>query len=469
VAVGSSHPGATMRIRTVIGLLLALAAIAFFANVGSLNTSLFQQRIQITPTLAVPLWTAFMGVFLSGILTFAVIFLLRGSAGLIDRWRLLVQGRRAGRALELLYARAMEAVLEGREEKALEYLTTILTREPEHFHALVMSGAVLRSLKRLPEAVEMHKKAHRLRDTDMEPLYELVKDYETLGQVGKAKVVLDRIIQLRPRRALSAYRTLRKYAMGEEDWGRAWELQRLIEAQVEKHPQKLEAERRQSLGIRYQMALAVAADGKEKDALNTLRRIARSDPSFVPAHVKLGEILRAQGQAQAAVQVWQTGFDQTSSPVFLSLMEEHFLSEEDPQGAIDALQQAVGRSERDFLARLYLARLFLRLEMIDEAHREFRTLASRVQSSPSLDAYLGFVLERRGEYRDAAAAYGRVIRGLDFLALRYRCTLCDERVTAWADRCGVCGEWNTVGPEPGDSPSLEDQGLSQGPIYSRTA
>jgi lipopolysaccharide biosynthesis regulator YciM len=457
-----------MRIRTFLGILIALGAIAFLAQLGGLNTPLLSLKVHVTPAVTLPLWMAFAGAFFSGVLAFALVFLLRGSASLIERWRIL-QGRRAGHALEELYARGVEAVLEGREEKALEHFQTILSREPEHYAALVRAGAVMRSLKRAPEAVDLHKRAHRLRDTDMEPLYELVKDYEAMDQMAKAKVVLGRIIQLRPRRALSAYRTLRSYAMRENDWSRAWELQGLIEDQVEKSPTKLEAERRHHIGIRYQLALLAAQEGKEKDALNALRKITRSDPSFVPAHVKLGEILRHQGQPEAAVQVWSAGFEQTGSAIFLSILEEHFLSEEDPEGAIQALQEAVARSERSYIPRLFLARLYMRLEMIDEAFREFRSLASSVKVSPSLQAHLAFVLERRGEHREAAAAYRQVIKDLDFLKLRYRCQICDEHTSTWSDRCPVCGEWNQVAPDFGEDPSIEDKGLSQGPIYSRTA
>jgi lipopolysaccharide biosynthesis regulator YciM len=112
----------------------------------------------------------------------------------------------------------------------------------------------------------------------------------------------------------------------------------------------------------------------------------------------------------------------------------------------------------------------MRLEMIDEALREFRMLASRVKApSSSLQAHLGFVLERRGEHREAAAAYRQVLKDLDFLRLHYRCQVCDERPPAWTDRCPVCGEWNQVVPDFGEDPSLEEKGLTHGPIYSRTA
>jgi lipopolysaccharide biosynthesis regulator YciM len=457
-----------MQIKTSLGILAALALVAMLAAVGMQNQPLLDQPVRLTPTVGIPLWAAMLGVFLTGVMVFVLLFVLRGSADLLDRFKML-QGRRAGRAVDELYSRGMEAVLEGREEKALEHFQAILSRDPEHFQALVKSGAVLRSLKKLPEAVEMHKRAHRLRESDLEPLYELVKDYEALDQLAKAKVVLNRIIQLRPRRALSAYRKLRKYAMADGDWARAWELQGLIENQMEKSPLKLEAERRYSVGIRYEMAGAAAREGREKDALNALRRITRAEPAFVPAHLRLGEILRGMNQPDQAVRVWAAGFDHTNAPVFLTAIEEHFLNDEAPEQAIEALRQAADRSRRDFLPRFALARLYLRLEMIDEAFREFKTLASRATGSLTMHAFVGLVRERRGEHRDAVGEYRKVLDQMDLLKQQFRCKVCEERYGAWLDRCRVCGEWNQITLDFGEDPTLEDLGISTGPVYSRTA
>jgi lipopolysaccharide biosynthesis regulator YciM len=237
---------------------------------------------------------------------------------------------------------------------------------------------------------------------------------------------------------------------------------------MEKTPYKLEAERRYSIGIRYEMACAAARAHKEKDALNALRKITKSDPVFVPAHLKLGEILKSQGHVQQAVHVWEGGFEQSGAPVFLSTIEEQFLAEEDPEGAIRAAQEAVARSRKDFLPRFFLAKLYLRLEMIDEAYREFRSLAARATSSTTLHAYLGSVLERRGEHREAAAEYRQVIKDLEYMKLQYRCQVCDERYAAWSDRCRTCGEWNQIALDFGEDPTLEDLGLSPGPVYSQT-
>ncbi len=457
-----------MQIKTSLGILAALALVAILAAVGMQNQPLLAHPVRLSSTASIPLWAAMLGAFLSGLLVFVLLFILRGSTDLLDRVKML-QGRRAGRAVDEIYSRGMEAVLEGREEKALEHFQAILSRDPEHLQALVKAGAVLRTLKKLPEAVEMHKRAHRLRESALEPLYELVKDYESLDQIAKARVVLNRIIQLRPRRALSAYRKLRKYAMNEGDWARAWELQGLIENQMEKTPHKLEAERRYSVGIRYEMAGAAARDGREKDALNALRRITRAEPSFIPAHVRLGEILRGMRQGAQAVRVWAAGWDHTNAPVFLTAIEEYFLSEESPEEAIEALRQAADRSRRDFLPRFALARLYMRLEMIDEAFREFNALASRATGSITMHAYVGLVRERRGEHAAAVSEYRSVLDQLELLKQQYRCQLCEERYEAWADRCRVCGEWNQVALDFGEDPTLEDLGISTGPVYSRTA
>ena len=457
-----------MQIRTFIGILVSLGIVTLLAGLAYQNQGLLDQSFQITQSRSVPLWSALVGAFIAGVLVFVVLFLLRGSADLVERWRML-QGRRAGRAADELYHRGVAAVLEGREEKALEHFHAILQRDPEHFMALLKAGAVLRTLKRLPEAVDHHKRAHRLREKDLEPLYELVRDYEALDQVAKSKVVLNRIIELRPRRALSAYRKLRKYAIKEGDWERAWELQGLIENRIERTPYKLEAERRYSVGIQYEMAVAAARVDRIKESLNGLRKLARTAPEFVPAHVKLGELLVSLGQTQDALAVWASGFEQTGSAVFLSHIEEFFLSKEDPEGAIQALQEAISRAHRDFLPRFFLAKLYMRLEMIDEAHREFKTLVGRASSSPTLSAHLGYVYERRQEYEKASMAYREVVKDQEYLNLQYRCQVCDERYDRWADRCDVCGEWNQVTLDFREDPTLEELDVSTGPAYSRTA
>ena len=78
-----------MQIRTFLGILAALALVAYLAILGYLNQPLLDQGFRVTPSVTVPLWTVLVGVFVAGVLTVMISFLLRGSADLVERWRLL--------------------------------------------------------------------------------------------------------------------------------------------------------------------------------------------------------------------------------------------------------------------------------------------------------------------------------------------------------------------------------------------
>jgi lipopolysaccharide biosynthesis regulator YciM len=453
-----------MKIRTFLILLGILILTAAAAVLVIRNQQILSARFSITDTVTLPVYAVLGAGFLAGAVLVLTGSVFRDSRDLLRRLEGM-RGAKETKHLGELYRQGMEAFLEGQEERALSHFQTILATDPSNVDALLRAGQVERALKNLKEAAEYHRKAHRLREDDLEPLYELVKDYEALGQIAKSKVVLNRIIQLRPRKAVSAYRKLRKYALKEGDWSRAWEIQGLIEAQTEKTPYKMEAEKRFNAGIRYQIALEKAGSNRREGA-NLLRKIVRSNPEFVPGHVKLGSVLIEMGQAGAGVEAWARGFEATGSPVFLTCMEDHFLSNSEPESAIEALRTAVTRSRSDFLPKLFLARLYLRLEMIDEAHREFRALKDRVSSSPSMHAFLASIHERRGDPREAVAEYREALKLLDLPRLYYRCAVCETRYPDWTDRCSVCMEWNQIVLDFGEDETLEELGSIQGPLYS---
>jgi len=65
----------------------------------------------------------------------------------------------------------------------------------------------------------MHRRAMRLRETDLTPLYQLVADYEESGAIENAKAILNRIIELNPKRSLAA---CRKYGVQVHVWKVNW-------------------------------------------------------------------------------------------------------------------------------------------------------------------------------------------------------------------------------------------------------
>jgi len=454
-----------MKIRTFLILLLNLAATAAAALLVIRNQEALSAPFEITDTSWVPLYVVLAGAFLLGAVLILTGAVFRDSRDVLRKLQGL-RGRKESKQLEKLHRLGVESFLEGQEEKALVHFQAILSADPNDVDTLIQAGKVQRALRNPKEAVEFHRRAHRLRKDDLEPLYELEKDYRALGQNDKAKVVLNRIIKMRPGKALSAYRKLRKYAMQEADWERAWQIQGLIESQTEKTPFKQEVERRFNVGIRYEIAVAKSREGREKECANLLRKLVRTDAKFIPAHVRLGESLIRMGQRTAGVEAWARGFEATGSPVFLDFMEEHFLQSSEPEMAIEALRTAITRSRNDFLPRLFLARLYLRLEMIEEAHREFLPLKERAGDSPTVRMMVGTIHERRGEFRQAATEYRGALETQDLGRLYYRCGVCDARYSSWRDRCGSCLEWNQITLDLSEDPALDELGSVSGPIYT---
>jgi tetratricopeptide (TPR) repeat protein len=101
----------------------------------------------------------------------------------------------------------------------------VLEVDPQHYE-------VLRTLRRHGEAIEYHRRAAREREGDVQPLYSLAADYMDSGANENAKAVLNRIIEIAPKRSLNAYRQFRALCMSEGAWDRAWEIQQRIEEQL---------------------------------------------------------------------------------------------------------------------------------------------------------------------------------------------------------------------------------------------
>ncbi len=192
----------------------------------------------------------------------------------------------------------------------------------------------------------------------------------------------------------------------------------------------------------------------------------KENDAFIPAHVKLGEALRDEGQEAEAVQAWNNGFEVTGSPIFLAVLEEHYLQREQPLAAIEALKRCIAEARKDTVPRFYLGKLYFRLEMLDDALAVLSSLEGRASYAPTLHYLLGRIHERRENHRAAAQEYRRVIREMELVQVEYVCRGCGERMLEWTHRCGECGEWNSVEVDFREEIGFEELGLSPAPIYT---
>ena len=452
-----------MKLRTFFFLLIASGAVFVLSLLYPANSQVLNQRIFLSRDLSLPVWAAFLFVSLAAMAVPVIFGMLRDVKRLLDR----ITRRRAIRDqkdIERRYLLGIEAILNGREERALEHFDAILRRDPDHLEALIKAGDVHRELGRTGPAIELHRRARQIRDADLRPLFALAEDYERSGDSALARETLTQIIERKPRRALNAYRKLRAILVREQDWEAAWEVQRKIEDLLGEAERK-KPDQKYSLGIPYQLACRHAAEERPREALAILRRLVKEHPEFVPGAWKLGKVLVAIGDGEEAVEAWRKGFEATGAPIFLTTLEDHFLQMEEPERAIESLRHIVWKAKRDVVPRFFLAKLYYRLEMLDEALDLFRSLKGKVSYAPTIHYYIARILERRGDPGQASREYSQLFHQLDPLRLEFRCATCSTRYSAWRDFCDTCGEWNGIQLDLKEQLTPEEMGINPALVY----
>lgn len=454
-----------MKLRTFLYILAAMGAAYAMITLFVANRAVLMERtFHFWGGVDLPVGLTLILFLVAGVAITILAGLTREASKMMEGWRLR-KASRTSEEIEEDYARGLSAVLEGRDDEALRHFRAVLERDSRHFNTLLKLGEVLRGQERYDEAIEYHRKAHHLKDDDARPLYALVEDYEAKGDLERARTVLGRIIALK-RDSISAWRKLRWLHMKERNWVKALAAHTRAEKRAKALNPRDASDARFGLGIRFEIAGDLLAGGKPKDAVAAFRRLLKVDPQFIPAYVRLGEALRAQGLLNEAVEAWYEGFESTGSPIFLTVLEEHFLAQEQPLAAIEALKRCVARARKDTLPRFYLGKLFFRLEMLDDALSVLQTLDGRASYAPTLHYLLGRIHERRRNYRDASNEYRKVIKEMELVQLEYRCRACKQTRADWAPSCGHCGEWNTIEVDFREEISLDELGLAPAPVYS---
>jgi lipopolysaccharide biosynthesis regulator YciM len=454
-----------MKLRTFLYILVAMgAAYAIITLFVANRDVLLRREFHFWGGVDLPVGLTLILFLAAGVAITLLAGMTREASKLVGGWRQR-RDSKTSEEIEEEYSRGLSAVLEGRENDALAHFRAVLERDSRHFNTLLKLGEVLRSQDRIDEAIEYHRKAHHLKDDDARPLYALVEDYEAKGDLERARTVLDRILA-KKRDSISGWRKLRSLHVKGRSWGQALAAHQQVVKRANVRDPRDSGEAGFGAGIRFEMAAEMLAAGKAKEAASALRKLVKENPRFIPAHVALGEALRAQGLAAEGVEAWYQGFETTGSPIFLTVLEDHFLSQEQPLAAIEALKRCVARARKDTIPQFYLGKLFFRLEMLDDAAAILQSLEGRASYAPTLHYLLGRIHERRRNTRDAAIEYRKVIKEMELVQLEYRCTACGTTRADWAPRCADCGNWNTIEVDFREEISFEELGLSPAPVYT---
>jgi Flp pilus assembly protein TadD len=200
-------------------------------------------------------------------------------------------------------------------------------------------------------------------------------------------------------------------------------------------------------GLHYE----VARDRREQDdragAVSHLKEALRLQPDFVPAALLLGDIHLKGGEPREALRVWERAAEASHSALpLLGRLEQLHRTEGRPTRMISLYQETLARHPDNQALAFGLGRVYFELAMLDEAAEQFQKMEVRAPDLPQIHAYLGAILERRGQFRDAMEEYRRALRLSDSVEWPHRCAGCGAVHSRWIDRCPTCRRWNSFRP-----------------------
>jgi len=327
---------------------------------------------------------------------------------------------------------ANEKIRKGDLEGAERLLKEALSYEPDNSILLLQLARVYRVQRKWDEALRILKS---LKDPKLESLFLQVEVLLEAGKTQEAERTLKEILELdsHNREALKALRDMK---IKEGVWEEALRLQeKLLTIDPGENGNLL-------LALKYERAKDIA----EKDlsgALKELKRLSKHNPLFTPAWVTWGDLLLKKDKPKASFEVWKKGYRFTQNPIFLQRMEELYLKEGDPKGALRMYLELLGENPDSPILLYLYSKLCLRLGMVEEALEKLKELELVLGNYPHYHYLKAKALIAKEAYEEAMQSILKAIDLEERINWPYRCEICKHEEPKWLDRCPSCLKWGT--------------------------
>jgi len=370
------------------------------------------------------------------LLGFPLFFGLGWMAARIDIKQIVSESR----ALPRSYFKGLNFLLNEQPDKAIEAFIEVVKVDPETVELHFALGSLFRRRGEYDRAIRMHQnlleRADLAPEQKLQAQMELAQDYLKAGILDRAEELFSKLE--RSPQAIAARRCLLEIYEQEKDWPRAIEMTR----QVETDPRAL---------AQYfcELASADAASSRPDSARHHLSRALDENRKCVRASLLLGDLERAQGNLDGAIEHWKR--IESQNPAYLALVAQRLGEAYREAGrAEDGLRLLAGYLER-YPSLDLLDTVFQQTLEAKGAEAAYAMVRDELRRNPTL---LG--LDRLLEAQIIAAASPDKRRDLELVRnlvhghtrrlARYRCESCGFKARQFHWHCPACGGWETYPP-----------------------
>lgn len=431
-------------------IVLFLAAIAIFAifNQGVTTIQIPFGKIYETPTIALILLSGAIGVLASFI--FVVV---RDTRKYVDNWQYQKRQKKEAKVQEL-YSKALNNLYaHHNQDDAKALLQEVLSEEPAHLNSLLQLGDIALAEEDFQKAREYYHKAWEMSPKGFEGLFALERLMEKMGRWTDALRYIEEILDIDDGN-LSALYKKRDVLEKQDKWDEIIFVQKAI-LKNERAEKDKNRERRNLVGYKYEYGRHSLENGELEKAKKAFRTVLRLEKDFVPAILGLAEVLLREGEAEEAINLLEKSYEQSSSMIILSRLEDLLINVGEPARLIRTYKNSLSKNAQDPVIRFFLGKLYYRLEMIDDAFEILSSIDTGGSVYPELYQLMGNLFMKRNQMDRAAYEFKKAldINKPPFI-ISYRCDNCGNITSEWAGRCSNCKQWSTLKFNLGNSSQL---------------
>jgi len=418
---------------------LFIAALALFAIFNQELTTVkipFGKTYE-TPTIALVLLSGAVGA-----LVMLLVFVVRDTKKFLYTWQYQKKQKKEAKVQEL-YSKAVNYLhAHHNQNEAKELLGEVLTEEPEYLNALLRLGDIAISEEDFQKAREYYQKAWDLNPQSLEALFALERLMERTGRWPDTLRYIEEILEI-DEGNLSALYKKRDILERLDRWDDLIFVQKAI--LKNEHTEKDRNRERQNLaGYKYEYGRHSLENGELEKAKKAFRTVLRLEKDFIPATLGLTEVLLREGETEEAINLLEKGYEQTSSMVILSRLEDLLINVGEPARLIRIYKNNLSKNPQDPLMKFFLGKLYYRLEMIDDAFETLTSIDTGGTAYPDLHQLMGNLYMKRNQIDRAVYEFKRALDVYKpVFSLSYRCKDCSYMSSEWSGRCTNCKKWST--------------------------
>ncbi len=422
-----------------IYLFLAALFVVLFLYLSSLNNNSLSIRLSSANQYELPVIPLLFAAFLAGFFIHLIITAIRGGQRYLHSLKTTRENKNLKEAGKLV-ASGKKAIFLGNTEKGIELLQKAISMNRDLLEPYLMLSEYHLDNEDYDKASAILHDLPAELENDITVQMERAHLYSAEGNYKGATAILRRLDEKED--GLDLKRLLRDTYINAEDWEEASRTQKEIVKAVKK--EDASPEERISAQIKHERAKRLIEAKKGDEAVKKFSELNKKYKTYAPPYVNLGKHHRVEGNREMAVAAWKKGYSATKNLIFVFLLEDFYLKEEEPQEIIEIYKGLIIEEPGNPLLHLFLGKLYLRLEMRDDALEQLEKAQELGLESPYLSRLRGEAAYRTGNFEEAAMRFKEAMGQKRRILIPFACTSCAYESNNWHGTCPKCGEWDKL-------------------------